>query len=144
MAKKQGKPTTGTKADLIERLLKPTSAKKGTTTKSKAPTKPKAPAKAKTTKATASTKRPAPEAGKETVEIALVGQHTKLGPREYMAKDMQKNLPLRELNRIGIEAGVLKDEDGKMYQVLILPSGTIIQVSKDPEMNGPGYLHVIS
>lgn len=60
---------------------------------------------------------------------------------------MQNNLPIDELERCGIKVGLMRVpaneyDPEQEFQVLILPSGKMIEVWRDMEGNGPGALVV--
>lgn len=59
--------------------------------------------------------------------------------------NMQQELPIDELHKLGIRAGVYslkitKFHTAEHYSILRLPSGKIITAQRDDEGNGPGLL----
>lgn len=80
------------------------------------------------------------------VEITIIEPETK--GLQDQALWMQKRLPIDELKKLGITVGLAHypahDEytPAADYQVLILPSGTMLRIACDEEDNGPGCIQV--
>ena len=65
-------------------------------------------------------------------------------PDEDQFEWLESEMPLEELDKLGIRVALMSYGDcSEIYQVLVLPSGKILQVSRDMEMNGPGCFHTV-